>query len=86
MGISVSQLQRTDKVKKVVVHTIDMSLYLVSVVVEEEEHYITDTRGGPLKSHNAVELQSLLQHANIERAVLEQHCATGKHSVSLSAG
>ncbi|TQV74181.1 hypothetical protein FKG94_16370 [Exilibacterium tricleocarpae] len=78
MGISVSQLKQAGHIKKVVIHSIDLSLYLVSVVVDQEEHYVTDNTGAPLKSHNLKELKSLLSQSNIGKAAMEQQSIHGK--------
>ena len=60
MTISLSKLKKYFVVEKLIVHSIDLSLYQASAIVEGEEHYITDESGALLKSRSLVEFQKQL--------------------------
>ena len=75
MAISISQLKRMDTIEKVVIHSVDLSLYLVSILVDQKEHYITDAKGRLLRSHNILELQALFERLPVESMVLRQQSA-----------
>jgi hypothetical protein len=62
-------------VEKLIYHSIDLSLYQVSVVVEGEEHYITDEKGKFLRSVNLIELQKLLKNLPTIKSVLRHTSA-----------
>jgi hypothetical protein len=62
-------------VEKLIYHSIDLSLYQVSVVVEGEEHYITDEKGKFLRSVNLIELQKLLKNLPAIKSVLRHTSA-----------
>ena len=61
--------------EKLIYHSIDLSLYKVSAVVEGEEHYITDEKGKFLRSVNLIELQKLLQNLPTIKSVLRHNSA-----------
>jgi hypothetical protein len=62
-------------VEKLIYHSIDLSLYQVSAVVEGEEHYITDEKGKFLRSVNLIELQKLLKNLPAIKSVLRHTSA-----------
>jgi hypothetical protein len=62
-------------VEKLIYHSIDLSLYQVSAVVEGEEHYITDEKGKFLRSVNLIELQKLLKNLPTIKSVLRHTSA-----------
>ena len=45
MTISLNKLQKYFVIEKLIYHSVDLSLYQVSAIVEGEEHYITDNNG-----------------------------------------
>lgn len=75
MSITLSKLQKYFAVEKLIYHSIDLSLYQVSVVVEGEEHYITDEKGKFLRSVNLIELQKLLKNLPAIKSVLRHTSA-----------
>ena len=75
MAISISQLKNIGRLDKVIIHSVDLSLYLVSVVVDHTEHYLTDAKGGFIKSHNILELQALFERFPVTTMVLRQQSA-----------
>ena len=52
-----SNLIKYFSIDKLVYHSLDQSLYQVSVVIEGEESYISDDNGKLLRSHNLNQLQ-----------------------------
>ena len=75
MSISLSKLQKYFSVEKLIYHSIDLSLYQVSAIVEGEEHYITDENGKFLRSVNLIELQKLLKNLPALKTVLRHTSA-----------
>jgi hypothetical protein len=57
-------------VDKLIYHSVDLSLYMVSAVVEGEEYYIADNSGNFLKSHKLIELQKSLAQVKATETVL----------------
>ena len=75
MAIPVSKLQQYFVVDKLIYHSIDLSLYQVSAIINGEEHYVCDERGKLLRSFNLIELQKLLRKVAAEKTVLRQTSA-----------
>jgi hypothetical protein len=75
LSITLSKLQKYFSVEKLIYHSIDLSLYQVSAVVEGEEHYITDEKGKFLRSVNLIELQKLLKNLPTIKSVLRHTSA-----------
>lgn len=57
-------------VDKLIYHSVDLSLYMVSAMVEGEEYYIADNSGNFLKSHKLIELQKALAKVKATETVL----------------
>lgn len=70
MKIRFSELRRQKFIEKVILHSHDQSLYLVSVLLDGEEHYVTDEKGNFLKSFNKLELQSKFNRLIVGQMVL----------------
>ena len=64
MTIEINKLNQYFSIDKLIYHSIDLSLYMVSVIIDKQEHYITDKNGHHLKASNLNSLQKEL--ANIE--------------------
>ena len=58
MSITLDEIKKLDYIAKVILHCHDQSLYLVSVLLDGEEHYVKDKNGNFLKSFNKLELQA----------------------------
>lgn len=58
MKVKLSELRQFKFLEKVILHCHDQSLYLVSIVHEGEERYVTDEKGSFLKSFNKLSLQA----------------------------
>lgn len=70
MKIKLSQLRKCSFIEKVILHCHDQSLYLVSVILDNEEHYVTDDRGDFLKSFNKLSLQGKFKGLVVGQMVL----------------
>ncbi len=75
MAMPLSTLERFFYLDKLVVHSLDMSLYQVSVEVDGEEHFITDKNGTMLRAFSIVELQRQCAALNVKQWVLRQQSA-----------
>ena len=62
-------------VEKLIYHSIDLSLYQVSAIIEGVEHYVSDERGKLLRSTKLLELQKQLRKVTAEITVLRQTSA-----------
>jgi hypothetical protein len=70
MKIKLSELRKQKFIEKVMLHSHDQSLYLVSVLLADEEFYVTDENGDFLKSFNKLELQSKFNGLFVGQMVL----------------
>ncbi len=50
MAISLSKLEKYFVIDKLIYHSVDLSLYMVSAIIAGEEHYISDGKGALLMS------------------------------------
>ena len=72
MAIALSKLTKYFVVDKLIYHSIDLSLYQVSAIIEGVEHYVSDERGKLLRSTKLLELQKQLRKVTAEITVLRQ--------------
>jgi len=70
MKIKLSELRKQKFIEKVMLHSHDQSLYLVSVLLADEEFYVTDENGDFLKSFNKLALQSKFDGMLVGQMVL----------------
>ena len=70
-----SNLIKYFSIDKLVYHSLDQSLYQVSVIIEGEESYISDDNGKLLRSHNLNELQKKMRKIKAKKTVLRQDSA-----------
>lgn len=75
MAISLSKLEKFVYLDKLVVHSLDLSLYQVSVEVDGQEHFITDDEGKLLRAFSVVELQKKCANLKANKWVLRQQSA-----------
>ena len=75
MTIALSKLQKYFSVEKLIYHSVDLSRYQASAIIEGEEHYITDDKKSFLRSGNLVQLQKLLKGVSAEVIVLRHTSA-----------
>ena len=70
MKMPLAKLKKYFVVDKLIYHSVDLSLYMVSALVEGEEYYIADSRGNFLKSSKLIELQKALAQVRATESVL----------------
>ena len=75
MTIALSKLEKYFVVEKLIFHSVDLSLYQVSAIIDGQEHYISDDKNILLRSINLIELQKLLQKVSATETVLRQTSA-----------
>lgn len=75
MTIALSKLEKYFVVEKLIFHSVDLSLYQVSAIIDGQEHYITDDKNVLLRSINLIELQKLLRKVSATETVLSQTSA-----------
>lgn len=72
---TVSELRSEGQTSKLIIHSLDMSLYQASAVVDGREHLVTDDDGRPLRAFNKLELLSLLRNVPAQERVLRHQSA-----------
>lgn len=75
MTISLKQLRQQPHIDKVIIHSLDLALYQVSVLIGDREYYLIDDAGKLLRSHNKLSLQNMFNNLPVERMVLRQQSA-----------
>ncbi len=75
MKISVQQLADIPGIEKVVIESVDLSLYIAHAVIEGREHLVTDASGRPLKTRNLLEMKQQLSGLDIRQLCLLQRSA-----------
>ena len=75
MALDIAQLFTLGTVEKVIIHSLDLSLYQVSVEVEGQEHFITDNTGKMLRSFNILDIQAQIRGIEYQKMVLRQSSA-----------
>ena len=66
----VKKLKKITHVDKVKLHSLESSLYQLSVVIGEKEEYIQTDAGRFLTSHNKLDLQALFKGKSVGAMVL----------------
>ena len=75
MKITLGECLSLKSIEKVVINSYEQSLYLVSVIVNDEERFVTDDRGNFLKSFNKLELQKLFSNSSVTKMVVRHKSA-----------
>ena len=75
MKITLDECLSLKSIEKVVINSHEQSLYLVSVIVNDEERFVTDDRGNFLKSFNKLELQKLFSNSPVTKMVVRHKSA-----------
>lgn len=83
MNVKLSELRKSKFIEKIIFHCHDQSLYLVSVIQDGEEIYVTDEKGGFLKSFSQFSLQSKFNGMMIGDMVL-RHQSSYDEMIGLS--
>ncbi|HDM8195349.1 TPA: hypothetical protein P0E36_001472 [Vibrio harveyi] len=75
MSMPLSKLEKFFYIDKLVIHSLDLALYQVSVLVDGEEHFVTDDKGKFLRAHSILELQKQCRNLKTNKQVLRQQSA-----------
>lgn len=75
MSMPLSKLEKFFYFDKLVIHSLDLALYQVSVVVHGKEHFVTDDKGNFLRAHSILELQKQCRNLKANKQVLRQQSA-----------
>lgn len=75
MSMPLSKLEKFFYIDKLVIHSLDLALYQVSVLVDGEEHFVTDDKGKFLRAHSILELQKQYRNLKANKQILRQQSA-----------
>jgi hypothetical protein len=75
LTIALSKLEKYFVVDKLIYHSVDLSLYQVSAILDGVEEYVTDHKAVLLRSINLIELQKLLRKVSATETVLRHTSA-----------
>ena len=75
MSMPFSKLEKFFYIDKLVIHSLDLALYQVSVLVDGEEHFVTDDKGKFLRAHSILELQKQCRNLKVNKQVLRRQSA-----------
>ena len=75
MKISLQQLAACTHIEKVVIESVDLSLYIARAIIDGREHLVTEASGRPLKTRNLLEMKQQLSGLDIEQLRLLQRSA-----------
>lgn len=75
MAIALSKLNKYFSVDKLIFHSVDLSLYQVSAIIDGQEHYVTNGKNQFLRAANVIELQKLLKDVTAKESVLRHTSA-----------
>jgi len=70
--LKLSQLNTLPQIDKVIIHSIDLSLYQMSVELDGTEYYITDNKGNLLRAFNILDMQKKVRGQRYKKMVLRQ--------------
>ncbi len=72
MNTKLSSLEQFAQFDKLIIHSLEMSLYQASVMIDGHEHYITEENGQLIRSHNVVDMRRLCHNIDAKEVVLRQ--------------
>ena len=75
MSMPLNKLGQFFYFDKLVIHSLDLALYQVSVVVDGKEHFVTDDKGKFLRAHSILELRKQCHNLKANKQVLRQQSA-----------
>lgn len=75
MKITLQELAKLGVIDKLVIESVDLSLYIARAVVADEERLVTDRHGATLKTRNLLEMKQQLAGLNMAQLVLRQRSA-----------
>lgn len=75
MPIKLSQLHSHQPLQKVIVHSLEMALYQVSVVINNVEYYVTDEQGEFIRDLSPLNIQKRFHNIGYAEMVLRHTSA-----------
>ena len=75
MIISLSKLEKFFSIEKVIIHSLDLSLYQASVLVDNKQLYITDNKRRFIRATSVTAMQKILSNVKTGNMVLQQNSA-----------
>jgi len=75
MKISYKALAGRTTIDKLVIESVDLSLYIARAVIDGSERLVVDNKGQTVKTRNLLEMKEMLSALNIAELVLRQRSA-----------
>ncbi len=72
MKLRIADLASYPAIKKVIVHSIDQMLYIITVIIDEHEQLLYKNDGHPFRTSRISEIHQALAQANADETVLRQ--------------
>lgn len=73
--IKFRDLSKRQPIEKVIVHSIDLALYQVSILKDGEEVLLADKKNRPLKAHSTLAIEALFEGYQVDEMVLRHESA-----------
>ena len=75
MKVSIKDLRRRDGIIKVIIESVDLSIYIAHAVIDGREYLVSDVDGSVLKTRNLMAMKEQLEGVAIREMVLQQRSA-----------
>lgn len=75
MKIQFRHLAEIQPIKKATIHSLELSLYSLSVQVGEEQKWVLDERGEVLTRHSVAQMREVIETLAVDELVLRQQSA-----------
>jgi hypothetical protein len=75
MKVSIKDLRRRDDINKVIIESVDLSIYIARAVLDGREYLVSDVDGSVLKTRNLMAMKEQLEGLAIREIVLQQRSA-----------
>lgn len=70
MKLRIADLASYTSLEKVIVHSVDQMLYIITIVIDGQEHLLYKNDGRPFRTGRMSEIHQALARANAEETVL----------------
>ena len=75
MTISTDELRKLNHIDKIIIHSLDMSLYQAAALVDGQEQMVTDKKGKLLRSFSLLEMKAQFEGLPVQSLVLRHESA-----------
>ena len=75
MKVSIKDLRRREGIAKVIIESVDLSIYIARAVIDGREYLVSDVDGSVLKTRNLMAMKEQLDGLSIAEMVLLQRSA-----------